>query len=48
MKIVVTCIGDTKFLLDKSSVNCNDVRGIAEMFKECGINAECIDVTSYD
>lgn len=48
MKIVVTCIGDTKFLLNKSSVNCNDVRGIAEMFKECGINADCIDVNSYD
>lgn len=48
MKIVVTCICDQKFLLDKSSVNSNDVRGIAEMFKECGINADCIDLNSYD
>lgn len=48
MRIVVTCIGDQKFLLNKSSVNCNDVRGIVEMFKECDIDADCIDVNSYD
>ena len=48
MRIVITCIGDQKFLLNKSSVNCNDVRGIVEMFKECDIDADCIDVNSYD